>query len=164
MHLKKLIHFSSQPFLAEYSELVDLKNQFEILTNVAHETPAKMLKNNYDIIELAAGDFELFKPLLQVLDLRTSRFGVADTLIKFQNDYRPMHLLSESVYKAILLKVPDLKTSESAVVIGDYDFVLAVTCKLAQSGFANIIIATAKNKLTNFFIISLSSLFLNFVI
>lgn len=145
MSLKKLIHFSSQSFLAQYSELVDLKNQIEILTNTNHETPAQMLKKNYDIIELAAGDFDQFKPLLPTLDLRTSRFGVADTLIKYQNDYRPMHLLSESIYKAILLKVPDLKTSESAVVIGDYDFVLAVTYKLAQSGFANIIIATSKN-------------------
>ena len=87
----------------------------------------------------------MFKPLLPTLDLKTSRFGVADTMIKFKTDFRPIHLLSESVYKVILTKVPDLKTSESAVVIGDYDFVLTLTYKLAQSGFHKIIISTHKN-------------------
>lgn len=145
MNLKKLINFSEKSVLEDYSELSDIKAHFQILENQGKLQPHEMLANSFDIIELAAGDFNFFKPLLKTLDLKTSRLGVADILIKLKTDFRPMHLLSEAVYKTILSKVPDLKTSESAVIIGDYDFVLAMTYKLAQSGFFNIIIATHKN-------------------
>ena len=143
--MKKVIHFSQISFLEKYSELADLKAQFEVFINENELSPRELLGAHVDIIELGTGDFESFRPLLTTLDLKTSRFGIADTLIKFKNDFRPMHVLSDSVYKAILTKVPDLKTSESAVIIGDYDFVLALTYKLAQSGFNKIIIATYKN-------------------
>ncbi len=143
--MKKIIHFSQTSLLETYSELADLKTHFQMLNNESGLAPKELLNKQIDIIELGTGDFELFKPLLPTLDLKTSRFGVADTLVKFKTDFRPMHVLSDSVYKAILTKVPDLKTSESAVVIGDYDFVLALTYKLAQSGFNKIIIATYKN-------------------
>lgn len=145
MTKKKLIHFSADSILEEYADLSELKTRFEIYDNRNKLQPAELLSSAFDIIELAAGDFEVFKPLLPTLDLKTSRFGVADVLIKLKTDFRPMHLLSEAVYKAILVKVPDLKTSESAVIIGDYDFVLAVAYKLAQSGFFNIVVATHKN-------------------
>lgn len=145
MSLKKLIHFSEKSLLESYAELADKKLQFEVFSNSGKLQPQELLSSPFEIVELAPGDFNLFRPFLTTLDLKTSRFGVADTLIKVQHDFRPMHLLSESVYKAILAKVPDLKTSESAVVIGDYDFVLAMTYKLAQSGFFNIIIATHKS-------------------
>ncbi len=145
MKPKTLINFSEKSILENYSELAELKAHFQVFENEGKLQPHELLSSGFDIIELATGDFNFFKPLLTTLDLKTSRFGVADVLLKFKTDFRPMHLLSEAVYKAILLKVPDLKTSESAVVIGDYDFVLAVTYKLAQSGFFNIIIATHKN-------------------
>ncbi len=143
--MQKIIHFSGVSVLEKYSELAQFKNHFEFFKNNENLSVAEFLKKKYDVIELGLNDFNLFKPFLPTLDLKTSRFGVADTLIKLKTDFRPMHFLSEAVYKAILLKVPDLKTSESAVVIGDYDFVLAVTYKLAQSGFYKIIIATLKN-------------------
>ncbi|OFZ31249.1 MAG: hypothetical protein A2622_01230 [Bdellovibrionales bacterium RIFCSPHIGHO2_01_FULL_40_29] len=140
----KLIHFSSQSILSKYNELSDLKNQIEVFDNQQNLSAEQILQQGFDIIELGSGEFSAFRPSLHTLDLKTSRFGVADVILKLGRDYRPMHLLAESVYKAILAKVPDLKTSESAVIIGDYDFVLAVTNKLAQAGFFKMIIATDK--------------------
>ncbi len=143
--MKKIIHFSQISVLDKYLELADFKSEFQIFKNELNLSPRELLNKKYDIIELGSGDFELFRPLLPTLDLKTSRFGIADTMFNSKTEYRPMHLLSESVYKAIITKVPDLKTSESAIVIGDYDFVLALTYKLAQSGFYKIIISTYKN-------------------
>ena len=145
---KKLVHFSGKSVLDIYHELEPLKSNFEVASNSPQLSAAQILKSNNDVIELGPEDFNLFKPHFNSMDLRTSRFGVADILLRFKTDktdYRPMHILAESVYKAILIKVSALKTSESAVVIGSYDFVLAVTYKLAQSGFFNIVIATYKN-------------------
>lgn len=140
----KLIHFSEQSVLAKYPELADLASHFKVFQNKAGMTPDQILNSGFKIVELGPGDFAQFKPLIPTLDLKTSRFGVADTILKSEKIAYPVHLTSESIYKCILAKVPDLKTSESAVVIGDYDFVLAMTNKLAQAGFYKIIIATDK--------------------
>ena len=138
----KLIHFSDQSSLEKYQELSQFRTEIEVSSNVPPGPAGHLLKGNYDIIELASGDFQNFKSIVGSLDVKTSRLGVADCLIKINADFRPAHLISESVYKAILQKVPDLKNSESAVIIGDYDFVLAMAYKLAQAGFFNLIIAT----------------------
>ncbi len=140
----KLTHFSEQSFLEKYQELVSFKAEIEISSNEPRKTPQQLLHGDCDIIELATDDFQKFKLLLSFLDVKTSRLGVADCLLKIKAEFRPFHLISESVYKAILQKVPDLKNSESAVIIGDYDFVLAMTYKLAQAGFFKLIIATEK--------------------
>lgn len=138
----KLIHFSDICFLNKYSELSDIKDQYEIAAGINTATAEDLLKSDFDIIELGAGDFSKFKNYLKALDLKTSRLGVADCLIKIGTEFRPMNLTSESIFKAVLEKIPDLKNSESAVVIGDYDFVLAMSYKLAQAGFFKLIIAT----------------------
>lgn len=140
----KILHFSMQLELENYSELADLKAQFEILRNDSAWGPEQILKSNADVIELAPADFLLFKTYLKSLDVKTSRLGTADCLIRLNSDFRPIHLMSDAIYSAILKSVPDLKTSESAVVIGNFEFVLPMAFKLAQSGFFKLIIATDK--------------------
>lgn len=138
----KLIHFSGISVLDRYQELANLKSQFQIYSNASLQMAEQILQGDFDMIELNAGDFLKFKPMLKALDLKTSRLGVADCLVRINSYFQPMHLTSESIFKAILEKVPDLKNSESAVIIGDYDFVLAMAYKLAQAGFFKLIIAT----------------------
>ncbi len=140
----KIIHFSEISALEKYPELSEIKKKFSVATNSNSLSAEQILREDFDVIELASGDFKNFKSVLKSLDLKTSRLNVADCLIKIHKDFRPVQLLSECIFKVILQKVPDLKSSESAVVIGEYDFVLAMTYKLAQAGFFKIIIATEK--------------------
>lgn len=138
----KLIHFSQIPLLNKYEELADIKSKYDIQTDLNSLSAEELLQCDVDIIELGCGDFSKFKSLMKSLDLKTSRLGVADCLVKVGKELRPQHLTSEAIFKAILEKVPDLKNSESAVVIGDYDFVLSMSYKLAQAGFFKLIIST----------------------
>lgn len=143
----KLFYFSGKSLLDDSADFVEFKNKFQVTANGTSPNlfaAEQVLQNNFDVIELGPGDFKLFKPYLKSLDVKTSRLGVADCLIRVGSSFRPLQILSEAVYAAILNKKSDLKTSESAVVIGDFDFVLSMTYKLAQVGFFKIIIATEK--------------------
>ena len=139
--MKKIFQFSSQPELLQYEELADLKSSFEVITNEQNLTPQQVLAQDFKIIELGAGDFEKFLPYFSALDVKVSHLLVADTLVRQGSIYRPMNILPEAVYSTVTDKVPKLKVSEPAVVVADYDFALAMTYKLAQSGFLKVIIA-----------------------
>ncbi len=143
----KLFYFSGQPTLDDSVDLLEIKKEFEVTANETSQIPQtaeEVLKKDYNVIELGSGDYSLFKPHLKSVDVKTSRLGVADCFVRVGTSFRPLQLLSEAVYAAILQKNADLKTSESAIVIGDFDFVLAMTYKLSQVGFFKIIIATNK--------------------
>lgn len=137
----KLAHFSENSLLEKYDELKDLKTSFEVFKNEPKLSAEDILKQDLDVIELAAKDFANFLPLFSALDIKISRLTVADTLIRKNNIWYPANVLPDSVYNAIITKVPDLKNADPAVVIGEYEFVLAMSYKLAQSGFLKIIVA-----------------------
>lgn len=139
--MMKLIHFSKPSLLDQYDELGPLKSAFEISVNDKNLSAEEILKQNFDVIELGPGDFQNFVPLFKALDFKISRLGVADTIVKIGSFFQPMNLLPDAIYTTIVKKVPKLKISEPAVVIGEYDFILGMTNKLAQSGFLKIIIA-----------------------
>jgi shikimate 5-dehydrogenase len=142
----KLIHFSSESLLSQFDELAEFRTSIEISKNEKHLSPEQILKEGFDVIELGPGDFQKFLPFFQALDIRMSRLGVADAIVKMNGIYHPVNLLADAVYSTISSRVPKLKISEPAVVIGEYDFILAMSYKLAQSGFLKVIIALDDKK------------------
>ncbi|MFZ3231359.1 MAG: hypothetical protein WA160_14210 [Pseudobdellovibrio sp.] len=137
----KLLNFSDETVLHKYEELAELKGLFELHTNEKKLTAAEVLNGGFDIIELAEGEFAQFLPSIPALSIVISRLVVADTILKIGKVLKPFNLLADSVYRTISEKVPSLKISEPAVIIGEYDFVLSMSYKLAQSGFLKVIIA-----------------------
>ncbi|MBC7467539.1 MAG: hypothetical protein H7256_16230 [Bdellovibrio sp.] len=141
--MKRLIHFSAKSYLTEFEELADFKKSFEVFSNDENLSAEEILKKEYDVIELGPGDFEKFIPHFHSLDYKISRLLVADALIKMGDIYQPINLIPDAIYATVTEKVPSLKIAEPAVIIGEYDFLLAMTHKLAQCGFLKIIIALA---------------------
>lgn len=139
--MKKLIHFSEKSPLGEFEELADFKKSFDVFSNDEKLSAEEILQKDYDVIELGPGDFEKFIPHFKSLDYKISRLLVADALIKVGEIYQPINLVPDAVYATVTEKVPTLKIGEPAVIIGDHDFLLAMTHKLAQCGFLKIIIA-----------------------
>lgn len=137
----KLTHFSEVTELEQLPDLESLTKQIQIIKNETKLSAEEILKKDFDAIELAESDFSEFLPLFPALNITINKLGVADTLVRLNSHYQPFNLLADAVYRTITDKVPDLKISTPAIVVGEYDFVLAMTHKLSQSGFLKVIIS-----------------------
>ena len=122
----------------------EFEEAFEVIID-DELSPEEIIKKKYDVIELAGGDYERFRPYVTAVDWRTNQIGMADCLILKNNSYRPHNLLAE-VLVSIIKKNPQKINSQLPVlIIGNYHFVISVATKLALSGFIEIVISITKN-------------------
>lgn len=119
---------------------VDIQSGLEIIPAQglsARET----LQKNFDYILLAEGEFAQFKTEMPAITWKTSHIGVADTLKKVENGYKPLNLNADCILQVLRSRHLKLDTAQSAMVIGTYDFVLSVAAKLALSGYSHFSIS-----------------------
>ena len=107
----------------------------------AELTPQATLHQNYDFILIGDGDFEKFRPFIKAIGWKINHLGVADTLVREGNYYTPMNLMADCILSAIQTRMVTMSTSNTVLVIGEFDFVLSVTAKLALAGFSNFIVS-----------------------
>ena len=138
--MKKLYSFSGQSELETSSRLQELKNEFEVISFSglsAQETLAK----NFDLIELKGSEYELFKPIISAIGWKVSHLNTADVLVRDEKIYRPANVMADCILALIQKRQTHISTSASVMIIGDYNFVLSITAKLALAGFSHFIIS-----------------------
>ncbi len=147
--MKKTIYFfSHRTNTAFLDQLHFIKDDFEIIP-YQNFSAQETLKKNFDVIELADGDYEQFKPFISAVSWKTSHLGVADVLIKSGRSYRPLHLAADCILNVLKTKNYPLNTSKSAMIIGGYDFVCGVAVKIALAGYSQLIISLFEDQRKN---------------
>lgn len=138
---KTLYHFSDQPELLKMKDYQgDFLEHFEVIPH-GQLSVEEVMKRKFDFIELQAGDYESFKPYIKAVGWKINHLNVADILVREGTFYRPLNLLADCILQTIQQRMSSMSTSTSAMVIGDFDFVVSVTAKLALAGFSHFIIS-----------------------
>ncbi len=137
---KKLYSFSGSADLETYAALNSYLNNIEIVPN--ENLDAKQtLDKNFDLIELRGFEYDQFKPLISAVSWKVNQLNTADVLVRDQRIYRPVNIIADCILHLIQQRQPSISTSASVMVIGEYNFVLSVTAKLALAGFKKFIIS-----------------------
>ena len=137
----KKIYFFSEAYQSEFlKDVPDLDGKIEIIKS-QNLSPQETLAKGYDYIFLQEGEFEIFKNLIGAIDWKTNQLGVADALIRIEGGYKPVNLNADCILQILKTKSFKLDTSQSAMIIGSYDFVLSVAVKIALSGYSNILVS-----------------------
>ena len=137
---KRLYYFSTKINLDHLKDLAFVEESFEVI-RCLDLSAAEAVKQGYDFIALADGDYEHFKPFLKAINWKTSHVGVADVLMKVDRLYKPLNLTADCIMQVLKNKSYSLNTAQSAMIIGSYDFVLSAAVKAALSGYSEIIIS-----------------------
>ena len=111
------------------------------LQEIENISVEELLKKKYDVIEFDGSQFEMFKPLITVLDWNTNHIATADCLILKNNLYKPHHILAGALIRLLKKNVKRMNSLLPVIVIGDIHFVISVVTKLALSGFIEIIVS-----------------------
>jgi hypothetical protein len=143
--MKKKIYFFSDKTDTDYLAKLDFLDEYLEIVPYQGLSAEETLKMNFDFIELADGDYESFKAFIPAVSWKTSHIGVADILIKSPKSYQPMNLTADCILKILKRKTTTLNTSQSAMIIGSYDFVLSLAVKVALAGYSNLIISLNDN-------------------
>lgn len=111
------------------------------LQEIENISVEELLKKKYDVIEFDGSQFEMFRPLITVLDWNTNHIATADCLILKNNLYKPHHILAGALIRLLKKNVKRMNSLLPVIVIGDIHFVISVVTKLALSGFIEIIVS-----------------------
>lgn len=136
-----LYNFSQDKFITKIKPGL-IHESFDIIENQNLSADELMLLN-YDIIELAANDYELFRPFVKAVDWKNNQIGMADCLIRVGSQYRPTNIFSDAIIDLVKKNntVNKINSQQPVIVIGEFHFVFSVATKLALSGFIQIIIS-----------------------
>lgn len=137
--MKKIYLFSATYNTEFLKDIPGLEN-LEIIKSQTF-SPEDTLAQGFDFIFLLEGEFALFKELIGAISWKTNQLGVADTLVRVDGGYTPVNLNADCVLQILRSKDFKLDTSQSAMVIGSYDFVLSVSAKIALAGYSNILVS-----------------------
>ena len=129
-----LYNFSQDKFITKIKPGL-INESFEIIDNQNLGADELMLLG-YDIIELSANDYELFRPFVRAVDWKNSQIGMADCLMRVGNQYRPTNVFSDAILDLIKKNrnVNKINSQQPVIVIGEFHFVFSVATKLALSG------------------------------
>lgn len=136
----KIFNLLSEREIEKNKKVKCVQENFEIITG-GNTSPAELMAEKYDAIEISGDKFVEFEPFITAVDWRTSHVSTLDCVIRQNGKYKAYHLLADSILR-ILKKMPDRVNSQRPViVIGDIYFLYSVVTKLALSGFVEIIVS-----------------------
>jgi len=136
----KKVYFFSESYNTEFLKDIAGLEDLEVIKSLGL-SPEEVLTKGYDYIFLCEGEFDLFKDLIGAISWKTNHLGVADALVRVEGGYKPVNLNADCILQILRSKDYKLDTSQSAMVIGTYDFVLSVAAKIALAGYSNILVS-----------------------
>ncbi|MBC7419677.1 MAG: hypothetical protein H7328_03020 [Bdellovibrio sp.] len=137
---KKLYHFSGETDLESNAEIKNFLNEIEVIP-FENLSAQEVLNKNFDIIELKENDYDQFKNIISAVGWKISHLNSADALLRDGKIYRPTNVVADCILHLIQQRQSSISTAAAVMVIGDYNFVLSVTAKLALAGFKNFVIS-----------------------
>lgn len=146
--MKKIYFFSEKLNTEVLKNIPSIEGKLEIVKPMGLSAE-EALKKDFDCIMLADGEYGQFKNYLGGVNWKTNHLEVADALILSDGGYRPVNLNADCILQLLRSKNLKIDTSQSAMIIGTYDFVLSVTAKIALSGFSSVVISVFEYERTS---------------
>ncbi len=135
----KIYNYSQEKFLHKIKN-PELAAGFDVIPPL-ELSPQELLKQNFNVIEMAGRDYEDFRPWVTAVEWKTNQIGMADCLIWRENTYKPHNLLAEVLISIIKKSPAKINSQLPVLVIGDFHFVFSVAAKLVLSGFIELVIS-----------------------
>ena len=104
-----------------------------------------LFKNNFDIIEMDEQSKSDYIDHAKELDWEVSALKAFDVIFRKQNNYKPYNLGSIALKSFIETKGLEIDSTKSAVLVGEYSFLVIYSLALSQLGFKKIYIVSPDN-------------------
>ncbi len=104
---------------------------------------------NFDIIEMDESAKSSFIDQAKELDWEVSALKGFDVVLKKQNHYKPYNLGSVALKSYIETRSLVIDSTKSAVLVGEYSFLVTYALALSQLGFKKIYIVSPENLFFN---------------
>lgn len=114
----------------------DLQFHFEPMND------QELFSSDFDLIELSESHNQLLLQQMPMLDWNIQATRSVDAFMKFQNNYKPLHLGAMSLVKFLQHQHISLDISKIAVLVGGYSFLISYAMSLCRLGYKKIILVS----------------------